>query len=109
MYKRYKYIHWGPWNSYSAPTAILSIGFSFIPLKISGKWIWLRKYYKLKSIKSAMNLGGHVNVQYKNNRALSIFEFKRILKEKDIIRNLYTQYTENRANWKKFKEHFNIE
>lgn len=88
--KRYRYhIHEHFWHESYYPRAKIGLRFALFPIKIDNKWAFLKKYYTLKLIYSAWNLGGSVNVMYyTRTKAFSIFKFKGLLKEERIIRNL---------------------
>ncbi len=88
------------------PLAYINISFALLPMFISGEWIWLKKYYKLITIESALSFGGITTVRYSClKRGLSKFEFKTYLKSEGIIKNFVSEkrnFEEKKKTWPKW-------
>lgn len=82
------------------PRASICPRFAIIPIKVDQKWIWLKPYYSLKVITSAFTFAGTTEVYYSVvKRSSSIFGFKGVLKEQEIVKNLVRQKRESKNIW----------
>jgi len=80
---------------------LIGTRYALLPTFISGKWIWLRKYFCLLKM-SAFSFGGQTSISYITvQRAVSVFEFKKRLKDEGIIINAC-------ANKREIKQRFKI-